>query len=96
MTPKRIFILMLSLTFALAPFSMEPGYTSETKVVEAVERISPEQTRSKVLAEEAILVCSYSDNRCMNILLKGALLKSAFKQQLPSLPKNQEIIFYCA
>jgi hypothetical protein len=87
---------MLSLTFALAPFSMEPGYTSETKELKPVERISPEQTRSKILAEEAILVCSYNDNRCKNILLKGALLKSMFKQKLPSLPKNKEIIFYCS
>jgi len=87
---------LLSLTFILAPFPMEPGYSSETKTFEAVERITPEQTRAKVLAGEAILVCSYSDNRCKNILLEGALLKSVFKQKLPSLAKNQEIIFYCA
>jgi len=42
------------------------------------------------------LVCSYDDERCKEILLEGAILKSEFESKLPSLSKTQPIIFYCA
>jgi len=60
-----------------------------------IKRISPEQARSLVSAGKALLVCSYNDGRCADILLEGAILKSEFEAKIPSLSKEQEIIFYC-
>jgi hypothetical protein len=60
-----------------------------------VDRISAEQARVKVQSGEALLVCAYEDSKCERLLLEGAMLKSALESKLPSLPKDQEIIFYC-
>jgi hypothetical protein len=60
-----------------------------------VERISPSEARAKTQSGEALLVCAYGDKKCKSRLLEGALLKSQLKERLASLPKEQEIIFYC-
>lgn len=70
-------------------------YASDTKGVTSIERISPEETRSKVRSGEALLVCSYDDKKCKTMLLENSLLRSEFEQKLSTLSKNQEIIFYC-
>ena len=62
----------------------------------AIERISVEEARSKVLAGEAFLVCAYNDKRCEGLLLESALTRREFEQKLPSIPKEQEIIIYCS
>ena len=60
-------------------------------------RITPEETRKKVTAGTALLVCAYEDDeRCRQMHLQGAMLFSEFKSKLAELPKDQEIIFYCA
>ena len=60
-------------------------------------RITPEETRQKVTDGTALLVCAYEDDeRCRQMHLQGAILLTEFKSKLPELPKNQEIIFYCA
>jgi hypothetical protein len=61
-----------------------------------IERIDVAESRKMVRAGEAILVCSYDDDRCKEMLFEGAILKSEFESKLPSLPKTQRIIFYCA
>jgi hypothetical protein len=61
-----------------------------------IERIDVAEARRMVKAGEAILVCSYDDDRCREMLFEGAMLKSEFESKLPSLPKTQTIIFYCA
>jgi hypothetical protein len=62
-----------------------------------IPRISPTQTHSRVKSGQSLLVCAYaSDDHCRTIHLAGALLPSEFLAMVPTLPKNQEIIFYCA
>jgi hypothetical protein len=61
------------------------------------ERIGLEETHGKLKAGTALLVCAYdSDERFKTMALKGAISLSVFQSKLPSLPKDQEIIFYCA
>jgi rhodanese-related sulfurtransferase len=60
------------------------------------ERISPEVTRKKVKQSEALLVCAYEeDKKFRNMRLEGAISYNEFKKKLSSMPKDQEIIFYC-
>jgi rhodanese-related sulfurtransferase len=60
-------------------------------------RIAPEATRKKVLAGTALLVCAYErDDKFSRMHLEGALSLREFKHIAPSLPKEREIIFYCA
>jgi hypothetical protein len=61
-----------------------------------IDRISVIDARQMVRSGDAILVCSYDDERCKEILLEGAILKSEFESKLPSLSKAQLIFFYCA
>ncbi len=62
-----------------------------------IPRISAAESHSRVKAGQSLLVCAYaSDDHCKNIHLAGALLPSEFLAKVPTLPKDQEIIFYCA
>ena len=62
-----------------------------------VERISAEDARRKVQNSQAMLVCAYDDEaKCATMRLEGARSLREFRGALPSLPKNREIIFYCA
>ena len=62
-----------------------------------VERISAEDARGKVQGGQAVLVCAYDDEaKCGAMRLEGAVTLSEFRRMLPSLPKDREIIFYCA
>jgi hypothetical protein len=58
-------------------------------------RISAEETQRKVTSGKALLVCAYEDDgkfRGMN--LQDAISLQEFKTRLPTLSKDQEIIFY--
>ncbi len=60
-------------------------------------RISPEEVRRKVTIRSALLVCAYEDDeKCRRLHLEGAMFLTEFRSKLPALPKDQEIIFYCA
>jgi rhodanese-related sulfurtransferase len=62
-----------------------------------VIRITPEETFQKLRAGKALLVCAYdSDEQFRNLHLDGAISLAEFKEKLPSLPRNQEIVLYCA
>lgn len=62
-----------------------------------VTRITPEETFQKRQAGRALLVCAYeSEEQCRNPQLEGAIFLSEFRAKLPALPKDQEIVFYCA
>ncbi len=62
-----------------------------------VTRITPEETFQKLRAGRAMLVCAYeSEEQCRNPQLDGAVFLSEFRAKLPALPKDQEIVFYCA
>ena len=60
-------------------------------------RISVHETRQKVSSGETLLVCAYEDaDKFQSNHLEGAKSFSEFQSDLPSLTKDQEIVFYCA
>ncbi len=60
-------------------------------------RMSPEQAYQNVKAGQAILVCAYDDEATFRKMrLDMAISFGEFRKRLPTLPKDQEIIFYCA
>jgi hypothetical protein len=62
-----------------------------------VPRIDVEEARRKVESGRALLVCAYEDEaKCHSIRLAGGLTLSELQARLPSLPRDQELIFYCA
>jgi hypothetical protein len=62
-----------------------------------VPRVPPEEAYQKIKSGKALLVCAYDDEeKCKLIHLEGAIFLKELESKLPSLSKNQEIIFYCA
>jgi hypothetical protein len=60
-----------------------------------VERISAEDARRRA-AQGALLVCAYDDDqKCGRVRLEGALTMGELRGRLDTLPRDQEIIFYC-
>ena len=59
------------------------------------ERITPEEAYQKLKNGKALLVCAYEDEiKFKAMQLEGAISLNEFKSKLPSLAKDQEIIFY--
>ena len=59
------------------------------------ERISPEEVHRKLKAGTVLLVCAYDDeDKFRRMRLEGAISLGTFKSKLPSLFKDQEIVFY--
>lgn len=69
---------------------------AQNVLAQDIARISVQEAHAKVTNGKALLVCSYSDRYCSDMLLKGAILKSELESRVSNLPKNSEIIFYCA
>ncbi len=62
-----------------------------------IERISVEEARRKAKAKQALLVCAYEDDaKYRKLNLDGSISLASFQSRVASLPKTQEIIFYCA
>ncbi|HVE41781.1 MAG TPA: ArsR family transcriptional regulator [Planctomycetota bacterium] len=63
-----------------------------------VPRISARALHRRLAkADGTLLVCAYeSDDRFREMEIEGAIPWSAFQSRLPSLPLDQEIVFYCA
>ena len=62
-----------------------------------IERISVEDAHRKVAANQALLVCAYEDDaKCRMVNLEGSMSLTSFQSKAASLPKDQEIIFFCA
>ena len=60
-------------------------------------RITPQEAYEKVKAGQALLVCGYEEDEKFRALrLEGAVPYSEFQKMLPAIPKDREIIFYCA
>jgi rhodanese-related sulfurtransferase len=65
--------------------------------MEQIERITVEEARQKVQANQALLVCAYEDEaKCRMVNLDGSISLTSFQSKAGSLPKSQEIIFFCA
>jgi hypothetical protein len=59
------------------------------------KRISPEEVYQKLKGGKVLLVCAYEDEaKFEKIQLEGAISFNEFKKKLPSLAKDQEIVFY--
>jgi hypothetical protein len=62
-----------------------------------VERIGVEDARRDVESGKALFVCAYADEaKCKMVNLAGSMSLTTFESRAGSLPKGQEIIFYCA
>jgi hypothetical protein len=81
-------VLLVFFTVAVCDAQKEAAMT--------IDRVSVMDARKSIKSGDALLVCSYNDDRCKEIILEGAILLSEFESKLPSLPKSQQIIFYCA
>ena len=62
-----------------------------------VERISVNDARRKTKSDGgALLVCAYDDEeKCNRMKLDGSISLANLRTRLASVPKDQEIIFYC-
>lgn len=59
-------------------------------------RIEVEKARKEILSGKAIFVCGYEDDeKYLTMRLDRSMSFSEFKNKLPDLAKEQEIIFYC-
>jgi hypothetical protein len=59
------------------------------------ERITPEEVHQKLDAGKVLLVCAYEDeSKFRKMRLQGAISFNEFKSKIPSLSKDQEIVFY--
>jgi len=88
-----MWVMALSVQLILITAAFHP---TATEAAETIERIGVTDARMQVKEKTALLVCSYDDDRCKNILLEGAILQSEFEARLSTLAKTQPIIFYCA
>jgi hypothetical protein len=59
------------------------------------ERITAEEVQEKLKGGTILLVCAYEDEaKFEKMQLEGAISFNEFKKKLPSLAKDQEIVFY--
>ena len=62
-----------------------------------VARIDPETARRKMKEGSAVLVCAYDDEeKCRKVALEGAMTLKQFEARAATLPRDREVIFYCA
>ncbi len=60
-------------------------------------RLTPAEVYRKTTSGEALLVCAYAEEeKFIQNRLEGAISFSEFQARRRSLPREQEIIFYCA
>jgi hypothetical protein len=61
------------------------------------KRVTAEEVHQRLKSGDALLVCAYDDDaKFKRIQLEGAISLNEFKSKLPSLAREQEIVFYCA
>jgi len=64
---------------------------------DTVERIDPQAARIHLSASDALLVCAYdSAEQCRANQLDDAIALAELEARAASLPRSQELIFYCA
>ena len=60
-------------------------------------RIDPQEARRHMQSDKAMLVCAYDDDeKFRKNRLEGALSMKEFRGRENQVPKDREIIFYCA
>ncbi len=61
-----------------------------------IERIPVDRAREDVQGGRALMICAYTDEeKCRQMMLDGAINMAELERQLPSLRKDQGLIFYC-
>ena len=62
-----------------------------------ITRVAPKEIYPRVKSGDSLLVCAYdSEETFRSMFLEGAISLKEFKARVSQLPKDQEIIFYCA
>ena len=62
-----------------------------------IDRIDVSTARKDTTEGNALLVCGYEDDaKCRKSRLGGSIPFARFSSMAGTLPKNKEIIFYCA
>jgi hypothetical protein len=62
-----------------------------------IERIGVTDAHQLVTAGQALLVCAYEDDaKCRMVNLGGSISLTSFESLVGSLPKTQNLIFFCA
>ncbi len=60
-------------------------------------QVSAVEAHERVTSGKALLVCAYRDEEaCRKVQLEGSISLTRLESKRPGLPKDQEIIFYCA
>ena len=63
----------------------------------SVERVGAGEARRRVAEGRAVLVCAYEDEeKCRRLKLEGAHTLRELEAGMATLPRSQEIVFYCA
>lgn len=59
-------------------------------------RVTPKEAHQKLKSGTTLLICAYDDVATFKQMqLEGAISLKEFQSRLPSLTKDQEIVFYC-
>jgi hypothetical protein len=60
-------------------------------------KISAAEAHERASSGKALLVCAYRDEEaCRKVQLEGSISLARLESKRAGLPKDQEIIFYCA
>lgn len=61
------------------------------------DRIDVADARHRAQAGQALLVCAYeSEERCRRMKLEGSTTLTELRAALDTIPRDRELIFYCA
>ncbi len=93
---KSGYVLVFSVLAGVLLAGTSWGIVSDAERAKA-PRVPVGYAHEEVTSGKALLVCAYPDVEvCAKIMLKGAINLKELEARLPSLKKDQEIIFYCA
>ena len=45
-------------------------------------------------SDPPVLICAYDDERCRSIQIAGSITRRELDEQLPSLSRDKELVFY--
>ena len=63
----------------------------------AAKRIDSDKVRPAIAQGMALLVCAYDDApRAHKFRLPGTLSLEQFQAHAPTMPKDRQVVFYCA
>jgi hypothetical protein len=96
-SPGIIIIMMLHVTAEAVAGGRGEQRLKGRVIMAEIGRISVGEARGKVQSKAALLVCAYADEaKWKAAQLEGAIPLSNLEARAATLPKDQEMIFYCA